>query len=304
MAGRRPLTLGGVNVRQLLHHYRQGLSSSQSLSLSSLSSLSSSQSLSSPIVEKGGKKKEEEDCKRPVLLVSACLLGHCVSYRRHHSSPRPRTPAGFLLHCLASDYALLTCIPVCPEMDLLHMTSPRPPIRLLQSQQTERKEREGKSQQQQQQEQKVYIYGNVKGEVKEGRELRERLISRHPLLADELLVRQLTGIDACLLKARSPSCGVGDARVYTSASGGVYKEADGFFVNEWLRPVVGTLPLVTERQLYFDDEEEEEEEQQEQEAIGISITRKSHHNSKHRYGVLSFIRDFLTRFEKRRGAQS
>ncbi|KAH9597057.1 protein of unknown function DUF523 [Trypanosoma melophagium] len=291
----RPLTLGGVDVRRLLHNYRRGLPTSPlSSSLSSSSIPLSSSSLLSKTIEIDKNSRNEVEVKlegrrRPVLLVSACLLGHAVSYRHGHTSPPPRSPAAFILNCLASEHALLTCIPICPEMDILNMPTPRPPIRLIQEKKDGKEEEEEKEKQQQ-----CYIYGKVTRDIMgRGNELRERLTRRHPIIADELLLRKLTGIDACLFKSRSPSCGVGDARVYNSHCSGSYTKADGFFVHEWVRPAVETMPIVTELQLYFEEEEDEED-------VEISIRGNGQHNGKNKYGVLSFVRDFITRFEKRK----
>nr|CCC95148.1 unnamed protein product [Trypanosoma congolense IL3000] len=221
---------------------------------------------------------------RPVLLVSACLLGEPVNYRGvgRASHQQRCTPVGFLVDFLSRQHDLLDCIAVCPEMDLLGLPSPRPPLRLLRDPQTGRRSLVacGAS---------VLDIPLLPNTLTSRDNVEGRLgcvPHRDPRLVDELTCRKLSGVHGCLFKARSPSCGVGDARLYSSVSGGVYSEVDGFFVESFLRPSLHSfdvpLPLVSDHQLFFDGEEFHQHRR---------TTRR-----RNSCGVLAFLSNILTRF--------
>ncbi|EKF39429.1 hypothetical protein MOQ_000346 [Trypanosoma cruzi marinkellei] len=256
------LALADVDIRRLLDAYRSGHSSRDA----------------HPSV--GGMMMDV----RPTLLVSACLLGQRVTYRGGSCAPpvHRRTPVGFIVDCLWREHRLVDCLPICPEMDLLAMPSPRPPLRLVKDSRDGRRrlvtspptvsEYEIPSPE---------MYREKRNGVK------ERLSQRHPRLAKELLVHRLAGMDGFVFKSRSPSCGVLDARMYAAESGGSYEEADGFFVEKWVRPAAEAttmpLPLTTERQLCFGD--------------AASSSKKMRLGCN--YAVLSFLADVWSRFDAR-----
>ncbi|RNF02227.1 hypothetical protein TraAM80_06520 [Trypanosoma rangeli] len=263
------LVLGGVDVMRLLDAYRRGHTSGDA-------------------PRAVGSMRHA----RPTLLVSACLLGQRVTYRGGScSQPGHRcTPVGFIVNCLWREHRLVECVPICPEMDLLAMPAPRPPLRLVKESRDEPRRL-------------VTAPPKVSKRLlpapgmwsDEGCEVRKRLMQRHPRLAEELLVHRLAGIDGCIFKSRSPSCGVRDARLYAAESGGDYEEVDGFFVDGWVRPaaaapVQGTpsttalpLPLTTERRLCFGGGAFT--------PIGAQLDHKD--------AVLSFVADVLARCEAR-----
>ncbi|RNF06350.1 uncharacterized protein Tco025E_07585 [Trypanosoma conorhini] len=264
MRGQR-LVLGGLDATLLLDAYRRGRASGDAPRV---------------VGGVGGVK--------PTLLVSACLLGQCVTYRGGScATPQHRrTPIGFIVDCLWREYRLVECLPICPEVDLLAMPSPRPPLRLVKESRDEPRRL-------------VTAPPAVSRHVPpapgtwrdEGNEAKRRLAQRHPRLAEELLVRRLAGIDGCVFKSRSPSCGVRDARLYFAERGGDYEEVDGFFVGGWVRPAAAAaaappLPLTTERQLCFGEATSS--------SCGAWSGRKE--------AVLSFVADVLARFEARHRA--
>ncbi|KEG07451.1 hypothetical protein DQ04_09761010 [Trypanosoma grayi] len=168
-------------------------------------------------------------------------------------------------------------------MDLLAMPSPRPPIRLVRDTSDGRRRVVTAQGSSLPVSPTTLIRADCAG-------LRVRLERRSARVADELLLRRLAGIDGCVFKSRSPSCGVGDARLYASERGGCYDAVDGFFVDEWVRPAAGaaSIPITTERQLCFDAEE--------------SASRVQKTSS--RYAVLAFVSDVLASFEARNGVDS
>nr|CCC53071.1 conserved hypothetical protein [Trypanosoma vivax Y486] len=224
-----------------------------------------------------------DEAAKPTLLVSACMLGQPVSYRGKSSRCAQRcTPAGFILDFLYHEHQLVNCIGIGPEMDLLGMPAPRPPLRLVQSP-------DGGSRYAVTAERAIELPLSPLSVLKADKDgAEQRLGQRHPRLGEELLVRGLADVDGCVLKSRSPSCGVGDARLYGSSEGGKYTEVDGLFVEGFIRPaaVIGgvSMPLATERQLFFDYDH------------GARRSRIGY------YGVLTFVGDVLRRFSARRSS--
>ncbi|KPI86434.1 hypothetical protein ABL78_4513 [Leptomonas seymouri] len=148
----------------------------------------------------------------PVILVSACLLGYPVTYRgaevRLPATLRP-TPLLFLTEVLWRELGLVRCVPVCPEVEWLGLPVPRPPLRLVCG--VDRDARE-----------------SLDGA--QGKELchvvdaaaPDRIVFSFNPSAGELpsavvanLAAPLHAIDGVVLKSRSPSCGVHDARLYS-----------------------------------------------------------------------------------------
>lgn len=163
------------------------------------------------------------------VLMSGCLMGQRVSYRGGSSNPKPTHPIHFIRNvlCVPNTIRLngapfISLVPYCPEVQLLGMAVPRPPIRLW-----------GKDR-------KVIRSDNMEP-------------VRTSFEADDLLIKSIRNVctecKGFILKSRSPSCGVGDARVYERAMGGEYSLTDGFFVREVIQPAQPNPNLVTERSL-------------------------------------------------------
>ncbi|KPA79088.1 putative mitochondrial hypothetical protein [Leptomonas pyrrhocoris] len=170
---------------------------------SSLSSSSESRTTSTPT---------DTLASPPVLLMSACLLGFPVTYRgadvRLPATLRP-TPLLFLTEVLWRELGLVCCVPVCPEMEWLGLSAPRPPLRLVRDE-TECKKAGATNAQE-----------NERCRVVDAVSPDRVFLSYHPF-TDELpsavvaaLGAPLHAIDGVVLKARSPSCGVHDARLYS-----------------------------------------------------------------------------------------
>ncbi|CBH17488.1 hypothetical protein, conserved [Trypanosoma brucei gambiense DAL972] len=224
---------------------------------------------------------------KPTFLVSACLLGEPVTYRGESIKPRNPccTPIGFIVDFLWRRCGLIDCIAVCPEMDVLGMPSPRPPLRLVRDAATG---------------QRSALSSDVAVRLPltpftdnwtDDSGLKQRLTLRDPRLVEELLQKRLMGVDGCVLKSRSPSCGAGDARLYNNVAGGKYLKTDGFFVESFIRPFrsdgEAPLPVVTEKSLYFDDDKGQ--------------TRKNEAKKSCNCGVLAFLNSALKRHEARKG---
>jgi uncharacterized protein YbbK (DUF523 family) len=139
----------------------------------------------------------------PVLLVSACLLGYPVTYRgtdvRLPATVRP-TPLLFLTEVLWRELGLVQCIPVCPEVELLGLPVPRPPLRLTRA--TTAGEEGG-------------VCRVVDAATTHGTHLSFRPdVDELPSFVLSQLALPLDAVDGVVLKSRSPSCGVLDARLY------------------------------------------------------------------------------------------
>ena len=150
-----------------------------------------------------------QDDELPLQLgVSACLLGEELRYDGGHKRHR------YLVEILGPE---LSWIPICPEVEL-GMGIPRPPIRL--------EETEGSSR-------LVEMEGLIDHSAAMTRFSRNKL-------------RQLknVGLDGCILKSKSPSCGLGSVEVWLSGRP-IHREGSGFFAKE-LREGLPLLPLIEE----------------------------------------------------------
>lgn len=165
----------------------------------------------------------------PNVAVSGCLLGLKVTYRGGCSSQRPLSNFN-LLHFLSGhtgqDFPpLLRFVPYCPEVQLLGLSVPRPPIRIWSAERILLDASTGTP----------LSMGPVDG-------LRPDVCHGDATYAERAAVARsmFSGCKGFVLKSRSPSCGVGDARVYADAGGGPYESSDGFFVRDVARHVVGS----------------------------------------------------------------
>ncbi|CCW62507.1 unnamed protein product [Phytomonas sp. EM1] len=216
--------------------------------------------------------------RKPTLLVSACLVGCSVSYRAASATVRNGSPVHFLLDVLWRRLGVIDCLPICPEMQLLRLPTPRRPIRLVSPQitlesgvnpiakdplarvvlqstedgthhralwefaSTDTLERlwknlhlnPGKRQ-------SDYVHFE-KNEAKEFQKVLDQLVRVDSLTPSSLL----RDVDGILLKGRSPSCGVHDARLYKFSTNlavqaniskkcaqqfNGFNNVDGFFTN-------------------------------------------------------------------------
>lgn len=160
----------------------------------------------------------------PILLMSACLLGYSVTYRgvevRLPATQRP-TPLLFLTEVLGRELGLVRCVPVCPEMELLGLPAPRPPLRLVkatsscagsggQNELSSNDEAGGKE---------AVRDSDVCHVVRTSAQSAPLLSFNantdvlSPAMRSRLAV-PLDAVDGVVLKSRSPSCGVRDARLY------------------------------------------------------------------------------------------
>ncbi|CUE89370.1 Hypothetical protein, putative [Bodo saltans] len=240
----------------------------------------------------------------PTILVSSCLLGHPVAYHGRSSqatrkknisdgssevSQKPRTNPQrsvndftFLVHTLSDpSIGVVKIIPLCPEVDVMGLPVPRPPIRLIgRSVGSDRQAGAARKRSYRH----VYLQDPVRGAVDVsssllGDEAAHRSIDdildpraqQHGLgggarpPAPPLTLESFTAsIDGAILKSKSPTCGVGDARVYLPQSleqhvsgSGVphsFSNDDGVFVQRYLRGAPSAqdgsqFPIVTERSL-------------------------------------------------------
>lgn len=155
----------------------------------------------------------------PVLLVSRCLLGVACRYDGD-SRPCP------VLGCLPAHWVLLD---LCPEEDV-GMGVPRPPIALVEEK------------------------GLKLVEVQSGRDWTRPMDDWCRSFA-RILVRD--GAAGAILKARSPSCGAGDAEVFPGAKAlkdpahsgrAAHTTGDGFWVRA-LKSCQPDFPMISDEDL-------------------------------------------------------
>lgn len=211
---------------------------------------------------------------RPRLLVSACLLGHRVNYRGESSgwSRKPSSqcsPLWFLLHVLGARLDIVECVPFCPEMQLLHLPSPRPPVRLV----THRDQHGRITQFVQDVQSKKLLWDcganrslhglpTPNGNAAPAALPAPMLTDASPVASAEeaaLGPEWLRSLDGVVMKSKSPSCGVGDAKLFTDGDGGApvstATAADGFFTKLFKDaqsrrgPEAPHPPIITERML-------------------------------------------------------
>jgi uncharacterized protein YbgA (DUF1722 family)/uncharacterized protein YbbK (DUF523 family) len=146
---------------------------------------------------------------RPVIGVSACLLGHRV---RHNGDSKSHD---WILGTLAKHADLVA---FCPEMEM-GLGAPRPTLRLVGKAESPR----------------LLV-------TKSGEDLTDSAET-----AAGAILGRIGGVDACILKKDSPSCGLERVRVY-GKSGIPVREASGFFARR-LRDDREGMPLIEEGRL-------------------------------------------------------
>jgi uncharacterized protein YbbK (DUF523 family) len=142
---------------------------------------------------------------RPRIAISACLLGHRVRFDGGHKTD------GWIVESLGRR---VDWLPICPEIEA-GMGVPREPVDLV-------RDSTGDT---------TRVIGS-----QSGRDFAPALRA-----ATHRLLEQIVRADAHILKARSPSCGWGDAPITGGAADGVYAAA--------LRGRFPDLPAVTEVEL-------------------------------------------------------
>lgn len=150
---------------------------------------------------------------QPRVLVSRCLLGHRVRYDGRHKAP-PALPAAL------ADWAL---VPVCPEVEA-GLGVPRPPMDL------------------------VGPPGAARPTRRDGVDLTPHIA---PMLAAHRARWLAAGLDGAILKARSPSCGIGSAARFETADavdGPPAARVDGVFA-AMLRDLLPAEALIDEEAL-------------------------------------------------------
>jgi uncharacterized protein YbbK (DUF523 family) len=125
-------------------------------------------------------KLEQQQPDKPVIAISRCLLGEPVRYDGQ------ARPVSWIIDILSQHCEFL---PVCPELEA-GFGVPRPPIRLLQKGDNLR----------------------VVSVEDPGDDKTEKLE-----LASKAVLAEIQAADGLILKARSPSCGVGDTPVFDEA---------------------------------------------------------------------------------------
>ncbi len=117
---------------------------------------------------------------RPTIAISRCLLGEAVRYDGR-SKPVPE-----LIEVISRVYEI---IPVCPEVEA-GLSIPRPPVELVQLE-----------------DKRIITRGRDDHTIDATLSLKRQ--------ADHF-IQQHAQMDAALLQNRSPSCGVGDAPLFTN----------------------------------------------------------------------------------------
>ncbi len=145
--------------------------------------------------------------------VSACLLGERVRWDGDHKLDR------WVAEVLGGSVEL---VPVCPEMEI-GLGAPRPPIRL---------EDGGPG-------------GARLVEPSSGRDLTRRM---ERFAAGRLRALARAGLDGFVLKAKSPSCGIGSVKVHRPGGGRPRRAGRGVFAAALLRRLP-SLPVEDEERL-------------------------------------------------------
>ena len=168
-----------------------------------------------------------------VVVISACLAGCAVTYKgdRAAGNTKHRSwngPIQFVSEVLSEKrLGLIRLMPLCPEVDILGLPIPRNPIKLILP-------RDAK--------QLPDLVDAVTG-----LQLTERMEPCRDMTITSQLAQKLakrsphmscsgSNIKGFILRSRSPSCGVGDARLYgeSSDSKALIKDVDGAFVSRWI----------------------------------------------------------------------
>jgi uncharacterized protein YbbK (DUF523 family) len=188
---------------------------------------------------------------RPTILVSACLLGRQVQYHGRTPNKNYVSPQccgddlGFLVFTLGMVLGVVQIASVCPEVDIMGLATPRAPMRQLLS---------GGSA-------SMILRDPLIGDVDVTRCLTDKRNTHIRIYhSAESVELQLVPLDklhvfvnGAILKAKSPSCGVGDARLYSSSvvcnGKASYELGHGMFVRNFLALAESPCPLVTDRAL-------------------------------------------------------
>ena len=148
------------------------------------------------------------------ILVSACLNGEPVRYDGKTAK------LGFINRLRSRNYAIIS---ICPEIEA-GLGCPRPPLHLVQN---------------------VHevdclgVNDHLLNVTRQLTGIAERVQSRHP------------DLDACILKSRSPSCGLGNTKLFNKQNQLLHTEASGIFasvMNNSNIPCVNECSLQTYRQ--------------------------------------------------------
>lgn len=204
----------------------------------------------------------------PKLLVSRCLFGF-PTYRGVPCKVKDRTGADFLLRVLcrgdlmdgAIQTPLFSVVTICPEVDLLGLQTPRQPLHLVGESET-RTSLTSCSVRCRLPAQTIplgkYIQGKEIFRVSSSTTLSDLL----PQTADATeKVRQSSEknwreirqpFSGAVFKSRSPSCGVGDARLYEEklvddvsfADRSLYRKTNGFFTQLFLENQSKHMPTL------------------------------------------------------------
>ena len=146
------------------------------------------------------------DMARPRVLVSRCLLGEAVRY--DGTDRRCTALAGLADRC--------ELLPVCPEAEA-GLGVPRPPVQWMRL---------------------------PDGDRLRGRDLPELDVTETLATFCRQFVNALPVIHGAVLKARSPSCGIGDVPLFDE-KGEALRYIDGLFV-QVLRERFPALPMIDE----------------------------------------------------------
>jgi uncharacterized protein YbbK (DUF523 family) len=198
----------------------------------------------------------------PVVVFSACLVGFDVTYNAGLKQDLPllaqkgkkklyhRGPLTFMSDVLSSRGAgLLDVRALCPEVNILGLPVPRNPIKQVSSSDDEATDSDSSDGH-------VVLHDAVTGQP-----LQHQMVPLpQPTICDQLrpLLREFGGGEGMMplsdddpfarlagfvLRSRSPSCGVWDARIYRKEAIGEVKTkaADGVFVKAWVRRLAREL---------------------------------------------------------------
>jgi len=146
------------------------------------------------------------DTERPRVLVSRCLLGEAVRY--DGTDRRCAALATLARHC--------ELLPVCPEVEA-GLGVPRPPVQWV----------------------RLPVGDRLRGRDQPDLDVTESLMT-----FCRQFVNGLPIIHGAVLKARSPSCGIGDAPLFDE-KGEALQYIDGLFV-QVLRERFPALPMLNE----------------------------------------------------------
>jgi uncharacterized protein YbbK (DUF523 family) len=194
-----------------------------------------------------------DDAVVPRILISACLMSKSVSYRGSSVMLRVDHPLTWLRRIALSSPQLLLLTPMCPEMGA-GLPAPRPPVRLVRSQEPNSPPRLlcptlenadiGKRMQ-------PWLDELLPVEGTAVLDVAAAGHSFAPRRTPDGVSPAIQGFHGFVAKAKSPSCGVGDAKVFLQDSRHTVAElGDGHFVRQLrLRLGDASIPMITEKGL-------------------------------------------------------